>query len=422
MKSKKLWAVLLSASMAASGCGMLSNAAVIPPISHSQPFSAMAVGPGVHNLSPADELTRYQWALKNDGDLYSTEYKQIQSLPPNIQQIGENPTADPGYISPGPGSYETVIQTAIPGIDINLLPAWELYDQSESKGQVTVAVIDTGIDITHPQLAEALWTNPGEIPGDGIDNDSNGYIDDIYGWNFYSGNNQVFTGSEDDHGTHAAGTIGAKRGDSGITGITDNDYVKIMSLKALGGAEGQGSADSIIQAIKYAEANGATICNLSLGTSFHSEELADAIQNSSMLFIVACGNGGIAGLGYSIDDFPVYPASYSFDNILSVANLSFTGQLDQSSNYGAQSVDLAAPGTYILSCIPGGQYGYMSGTSMAAPMVTGVAAVVSSYRPDLTPFQIKDVLIGSARPLESLQGKTASGGMLDAYQALQYPI
>ena len=139
--------------------------------------------------------------------------------------------------------YESTVIRAVTGVDINILPAWEEYDaddQTERRNTI-VAVIDTGIDYSHPELENAMWTNPGEIPGDGIDNDGNGYIDDIHGWNFYTGSSTLYSGTEDSHGTHTAGTIAAARGAGGVTGITDNRYVKIMSLKALGGPYGIGS-------------------------------------------------------------------------------------------------------------------------------------------------------------------------------------
>jgi subtilisin family serine protease len=139
-----------------------------------------------------------------------------------------------------------------------------------------------------------------------------------------------------------------------------------------------------------------------------------------MLFVVSCGNGGISGLGYSTDTYPVYPASFPYDNIISVANLLFDGSLSKDSNYGANSVDIAAPGSYILSTIPGNTYGFMSGTSMAAPMVTGAAAMVYSYRQDISLSEVKNIILNSSRKLDSLTGKMVSGGLLDAYGALTW--
>ncbi len=384
-----------------------------------QDLHVMALGPGLNNLSPSDEFSTYQWGLKNDGEFRLIElvqkFKYVDNLYSEVNSGGNL-----SIPKPGPGNYESKVTHAVSGIDINVQPAWSLYDQAQNKRPVIVAIIDTGIDINHQELRNAIWTNPGEIDGDGIDNDGNGYVDDIHGWNFYSNNNKVFSGSEDSHGTHAAGTISASRGSYGIAGITDNNYVKIMPLKALGGKEGVGSPDAVIKAIKYAEEKGASICNLSMGTTGYSEELAQTMKNSHMLFVVSCGNGGVSGLGYNTDVYPVYPASLPYDNIISVANILFDGTLSKDSNYGAASVDIAAPGTYILSTIPDNSYGYMSGTSMAAPMVTGVAAMLYSYRTDISLADVKTIILNSSRKLDTLSGKVVSGGLLDAYSALNW--
>lgn len=383
---------------------------------------AFALGPGIDNLSPKDAFATYQWGLKNDGEFRLTLLQQNFSSagdhlggPPDQNQSGS--VGIPKVV--GPGAYDATVTNAVAGVDINILPAWSLYNKMDGKRTVIVAVIDTGIDYTHPELAHAMWVNPGEIPGDGIDNDGNGYIDDIYGWDFYYGNNQTFVGLEDSHGTHAAGTISASKGDLGITGITDNQYVKLMSLKALGGSQGAGSVDDVIEAIHYAEANGASICNLSFGTDLYDAKLEQTIASSKMLFVIASGNGDLNGIGYNIDEVPVYPASYATDNIISVANLMFDGNLSPSSNYGPVGVDIAAPGSYVLSTVPGNQYGFMSGTSMAAPMVTGVAAMVLSSRGDIGVGDVKRAIMESAKKMAGLDGKVLSGGMVDALGALE---
>ena len=285
---------------------------------------------------------------------------------------------------------------------------------------MVVAVIDTGIDFSHPELKDAMWVNAGEIPDDGIDNDGNGYVDDINGWNFFNNTNQTFVGKEDDHGTHAAGTIAASRGSGGIAGIADNRYVKLMSLKALGTDYGVGEEAAVISAIRYAEANGASICNLSFGTTVYYPNLEQAMRESKMLFVVSAGNGDADGIGINIDEKPDYPSSFDLDNVISVANLMFDGNLDKSSNYGVKTVDIAAPGTYIESTTVGNSYAFMSGTSMAAPMVTGAAALLYSYRTDISLQDIKPILLATARKLDGLNGKTESGGLLDTYAALTY--
>lgn len=395
------------------------DVSVLTPDPEIPVLQTFDTGPGTGYLSLGGKFHDYQWALKNKGGLQIIESDSSSDSADIISQRGSGQPEADGLAESG--VPEPFITHAVPGTDINILPAWDLYAQAENKRPVLVAIIDTGVDYKHPDLQHAIWNNPGEIPGDGIDNDGNGYADDIHGWNFYHNNNEVYEGEEDSHGTHAAGTISAAGGPNGMMGITDNQFIKIMPLKALGGPEGTGSAQAVIDAIHYAETNGASICNLSLGSSIYDERLSQVIRDSGMLFVVASGNGSFIGTGYNTDQFPVFPASLPYDNIISVANLKFDGNLSKESNYGPASVDIAAPGTYILSTIPGDDYGFMSGTSMAAPMVTGVAAMLYSYRIDISLSDVKNILINSARKLDSLDGKILSGGMPDAYAALTTP-
>lgn len=386
-------------------------------------FHADVYGPGVINLSASDSYSRYQWGLKNDAELqYSEITNRFRDSNPKLANYIDlaNYFGMPAPVA-GPDAYRIKETRARRGVDINILPAWNLYDSStEEHRHVVVAVIDTGIDISHPDLKNAIWTNEDEIPGDGIDNDGNGYIDDVHGWNFFDGNNELCKGREDDHGTHAAGTIAAARGNGGIAGITDNNYVKIMVLKALGTRYGVGEEKAIIEAIRYAEANGASICNLSFGTTEYYPELEKVMRDSKMLFVVSAGNGNAKGIGEDTDQKPDYPSSFDLDNVISAANLMFDGNLAESSNYGAKSVDIAAPGTYIVSTIADSGYGFMTGTSMSAPMVTGAAAMLYSYRTDLQLSDIRKVLLETARKLPTLNGKLSSNGMLDLYTALNY--
>ena len=387
---KKLFRGLAAALCAA----MMAGSAALP---------AYAAGPSRESVPYADSYASYQWAFLNTGEL--------RLVPSHTAAVDAAITGSPALSADG-----TV--RSLEEIDMNIVPAWKKYDAKSGKRQVIVALIDTGVDITHPELSGSIWTNTGEIPGDGIDNDGNGYIDDVYGWNFYDNNAQVFTGTDDNHGTHSAGTIAAARNGIGTVGICDPAYVKIMVIKTLGTSSGVGTVSNVVKAIRYAQANGASICNLSFGTMKYSEELYQAIKDSEMLFIVAAGNGDASGNGYSIDEQPMYPASFELDNIISVANLRFDGQLDRASNYGVRSVDLAAPGNYILSTITGNDYAYMSGTSMAAPMVTGTAAMLYSCDASLSLMDVRNRILQSARPLESLSGKVATGGMLDAGAAM----
>ena len=366
-------------------------------------------------LSTSDPLVGEQWALDNDG---SFQLEEQENRYPVFDDPFDVPSAPWQWIAPwwmwsaGSSTAGSIQVQAVPGIDIGLADAWRLYDGGSR--DVVVALVDTGIDYTHEDLAGRIWTNTDEIPGNGIDDDGNGYVDDVYGWNFYSGTNDVYVGTEDAHGTHGAGTIAANAGNGvGIAGIVQSDHVKVMAVKALGGSDGSGTTASIIQAIQYAEANGAQICNLSLGSSQNDPALYRTIASSKMLFVVAAGNDGT-----DLETAPSYPASYDLDNLIAVANIRYDGELDPTSSYGAASVDLAAPGSYILSTPPGDTYSYMTGTSMAAPMVSAAAAMVYSAFPKATLADVKDILLASVHKLDSLTGRTATGGMLDLGAAM----
>lgn len=379
-----------------------------------------------------DTLSGEQWALYNDGSFSIEEEKN--RYPVYDDPFG-NPSEPGQWRSPegeyGPGwrnpkligvVVEVATKNATAGVDINIADAWARYGNGNR--ETIVAMIDTGIDYNHEDLSGSIWMNTDEIPGNGIDDDGNGYVDDVYGWNFFDGNNQIFDGKEDSHGTHGAGTIAAvQNNNAGIAGIVPGDKVKVMAVKVLGGSQGGGSTASLIRAIRYAEDNGAVICNLSLSTTVNDRALYQAMANSGMLFVVAAGNGDDrTGQGLNIDETPAYPAAYDLDNIISVANLGFDGGLHYSSNFGGASVDIAAPGSYIFSTIPGNNYGYMTGTSMAAPMVAGAAAMIHSYYDQISLAGVKELLLSSARPMESLQGIMVSGGMLDLGAAMNYDI
>ena len=328
-----------------------------------------------------------------------------------------------------PGYYDKLIGNNLiqlpstMNIDLDLEEAFSIYNQDESSKEIVVAVIDTGVDNNHPDLMNSMWINKGEIPDDGIDNDMNGYVDDIFGWDFYNKDNTVchyemddeteeISAASDDldnHGTHIAGIIAATANNNkGIAGVASNINVKIMSLKIHGGPNGKGTISDAIIAIKYATMMGAKVCNLSWGSTTYNIALEQVISESPMLFITAAGNGG-----QNNDKTPMYPANYQLPNVISVTFINPYGALSQKSNYGVNSVDFAAPGTDILSTIVG-SYATMSGSSMAAPYITGLAAMVYSYSSLLNPAQVKEVIANSVKPLNSLENSIKYPGLPSA--------
>lgn len=206
-----------------------------------------------------------------------------------------------------------------------------------------------------------------------------------------------------------------------MLGICDNPNIKLMVLKVLGGSEGIGKTNSVVDAIKYAENMGASICNLSMGISEDEPILYEAMKNSQMLFVVAAGNGeNGTEKGKDSDLFPTYPGAYNLKNIITVGNLQADGNLNYTSNYGDASVDLVAPGTAILSTYPANQYAYMTGTSMATPLVTAVAALLYAGDQRLTLADVKQVILNSVTKLPSLKGLILTGGMLNTKGAIDY--
>ena len=297
-----------------------------------------------------------------------------------------------------------------PDADIDAAEAWDIQTGDPN---LVIGVIDSGVDYNHPDLVDNIWTNPGEIDGDGIDNDSNGYIDDIRGWDFAYNDNDP--SDVDGHGTHVSGTIAGKgNNDVGVTGVAWN--AKIMPLKFLDDT-GSGYTSDAILALNYATAKGVKLTNNSWGGGGYSQGLYDAINSAGQqgaLFIAAASND----YGNNNDINPVYPASYDLPNIISVASTTRTDALSGFSNYGPTSVDLGAPGSEIYSTTLGGNYGYKSGTSMASPHVTGGAALVWSQNPTWTAQEVKNQLLQTTDAIPALSGITVSGGRLNINNAL----
>lgn len=290
-----------------------------------------------------------------------------------------------------------------------------------SCGNVYVGVIDEGYMFTHEDLAANAATNPGEIAGNGVDDDGNGYVDDIYGWDFDGNNSSVFDGSGDDHGTHVAGTIGAVGGNAkGVAGVCWN--VKLMGAKFLGSRGG--TTANAIKAVDYftdlKTRHGLNLVatNNSWGGGGFSQGLQDAIERANqagILFVAAAGNSGANN-----DTTASYPSNYPNANIIAVAALTSTGALASYSQYGATTVDICAPGSAVTSTVPRSSKGQVisgyasySGTSMATPHVAGAAALYASARPGSTAAQIKAAILGSATPTASCNGKVVTNGRLN---------
>ncbi len=301
-------------------------------------------------------------------------------------------------------------QAGLEGVDVNALQAWSLTQGSQS---VVVGVMDTGIDINHPDLHSSIFVNPAEIAGNGVDDDGNGFIDDVNGWDFLNDDKTVYdSGAADVHGTHVAGIIAASADSQGIAGVAPK--VRIMPLKFINDETGYTS--DAIEAIEYAKLMGVKIVNCSWSGYDYNAALLDAMQNTDILFVCAAGNNG-----RNSSSMPNYPAGFDIPNVLSVAALDNKGKLASFSNFGS-NVQVAAPGVNILSTLPENSYGYMSGTSMAAPHVTGIAALLKSYRQEMLFVDIAARIKANAVPMQTLEGKVSSGGRADAYAALNNSV
>lgn len=293
--------------------------------------------------------------------------------------------------------------------------AWGITTDASS---VIVAVIDTGVQLDHPDLAPNLWRNDDEIPGNGIDDDGNGYADDRNGYDFRHGDGEP----EDEwgHGTLTAGIIGAV-GDNGIgtAGVVWSG--RLMILKVFG-ASGGGNIEDFVSAIRYAIGNGARIIHAgwTLPPSYPGDQrplLMEAIINAreeGILVVAAAGNDSA-----DLDDSPVFPAGYLLDNVLSVAAIEGDGPiLLTSSNFGGERVAVATVGDAVLGPYLSGGYATLTGTSSSAALVTGVASLIVSQRPDLSPEEIREIMMTTSTPSEGLDGLVLSGGALNPYASL----
>ncbi|WP_084284329.1 S8 family serine peptidase [Solirubrobacter soli] len=288
-----------------------------------------------------------------------------------------------------PEALEEEQWAVAPDVVINLPEAWNLT----SGAGVTVAVIDSGARIEHPDLAPNIWTNFNEVPGNGIDDDNNGYIDDVHGVDLSSTQPGQDVSDGFGHGTHVAGIIAAARNGRGVVGAAPQ--AKLMIIKALGN-DGSGTTGSVAEGIRYAVANGARIINMSLTSTENDQRVADAVQTAAaanVLVVASAGNDS-----KDIDTQPAYPAALAAPNLLAVASTDPANGRDLSSysNYGKLTVQVAAPGADILSTANDGGYVVKSGTSMAAPMVAGVAALVAAASPGISAVDLRAALMANA--------------------------
>ena len=375
--------------------------------------------------------------------IYRAKLKQGTDVLKAVADYQKNPNveyAEPNYIyhitsTPNDpyfnqlwGLHNTGQNGGTPDTDIDAPEAWEI---NKGNKNIIVAVIDSGVDYTHQDLAANMWTNPGEIPGNGIDDDGNGYVDDVYGIDAKNSDSDPM----DDlgHGTHVSGTIGAVGNNSkGVVGV--NWDVSIMALKFLG-SDNWGYSSDAVECIYYAIYNGAHIMSNSwIGDTFSKslKEAIDSAENAGILFVAAAGNSGV-----NIDSSPVYPAGYDNENIIAVAATDRNDNLASFSNYGTVSVDVAAPGVNIYSTVYNpnqkNTYESWSGTSMATPHVSGLAAlIIAEYwynynlNGDIDPpgnisyIDVKESILQAVDPLPGLSGRIATGGRINAYSSLTY--
>ena len=391
-----------------------------------------------------ENLSIQQWEVPNVVSLDDQNFTNLEDLAEYLMENNESiEFAEPDYyINSAPATFtpndpnfnllwsmnNTGQTGGTAGVDISALEAWAVTTGNKD---IVVGVLDSGIDWSHPDLVNNIWQNSGEdTDGDGllvqvngewvfdeddmngIDDDGNGYVDDFVGWDFVNNDNNP----EDlnSHGTHVAGTIAAS-GNNGVGVVGVSHEVQIMPLRFLN-SDGVGAVSDAVRGLNYAMSKGVQLTNNSWGSTGLSESLRSAIEQAAeanQLFIASAGNNASNN-----DEIPNYPSSFDLDNIIAVAATNASDQLAAFSNYGATTVDIAAPGVAIFSTLPNGEYGNAQGTSMAAPHVTGTAVLLWAENPTATYSKIKDAILSSVDPVSSLEGVVGAAGRLNTYNAL----
>lgn len=345
-----------------------------PDIEYIEPNYIISLE-SVKGEAPKDASFSKQWGLSNNGK-------------------------NGGIFSPG-----------VAGEDINAMKAWDITKGATGDKTIKIAVIDTGVEYTHPDLKAQMDVNLAELNGKpGVDDDGNGYVDDIYGYDFANKDGDPADGHG--HGTHCAGVIGAGHNNIGVAGVMAN--VKIVAIKFLSD-KGSGETIDAIAAIDYAIKRGVNVMSNSWGGGDKEQSLLDAItaaEQAGITFVAAAGNES-----NNNDSTPSYPANYDVSNVISVGSYTSAGAKSSFSNYGLKTVHVTAPGSTILSTYKG-SYANLSGTSMATPHVSGVVGLLLSKEPGLTPAEIRERLIRTSTQTTKLKSSSLSGGRVDAYRAL----
>jgi serine protease len=375
------------------------------------------------DFDQAEPIAGDVWVVETDVDP-----AQIELLP-GVAAVEEDflvaPAAEDPYLVQQWGLHnfgQTVAGT--PGVataDIG----WRAAQTRVDGSGVVVAVVDSGVELTHPDLAGSIWVNGDEVCGNGIDDDGNGFVDDCNGYDFINRDGTPFdqrtaggAAVDNNHGTHVAGIIAAATSNGvGVAGVASG--VRIMSVKVF--ENGSTTISTIIQGIDYASSNGADIINLSLGSSPgspYSQALYDAVARAEQrgsLVVAAAGNSGV-----DIDRSPVWPASLANPNVITVGASTNRDARASFSNYGVVGVDVFAPGQSIVSSVGGGGYAFYNGTSMAAPMVSGVAALIAQASGSDDPLEIRRLLLAGVVPVPAFSGVSTTGGRASAGAAMGF--